>query len=1133
MMMKKLLLRAYPFKQFTEGFRVFAVALFSLTLISIISFGQGTVTQTFNTATANSVNATNWAAGTAYTQHQYVYSSGNLYKVYIAGTSTATAPTGTGTGSSSTAVGTTGASFEYIATIPLTQTWTCPTGVTSIDVEVWGAGGGGGSSSAAATGANRSGGGGGGGSYLKQTFTVVPNTTYNLIVGLGGFKSSTSSANGYFGGAGGKSEFSGGSVTTLTASGGTGGSGGTSSVLLGFGGVLGGVYGYSVSGTKSISYTSVATLSSGNATAIANTSSSTGIVSYIAATSQGNSYTSAPTVSVGSGAGQIFTAFVNPNINSAGYSTISVGLNGGDATASKGGDGGASQAGIGSAGGSGTVLGTSYAASAAINVGSGGGGGFSVGGTGSATGAGGAGANGQVTITYSATITTYTYKGTGELNDVTNWVNSSNANPVNFSSDFQIFKLKNNAITTTPWTVSGISSKIVVGDPASAGVTLTIDTLKAITGTIDITAASTGSNSLVLEDAILSTSPLVLGSLHANSEVHYRAKGSIYGAFTYGKLFVDGGLATDTVSFYGTPHKVVTSFNIGTNSMVYLSSTSTNYLDVSSAAVTIAGNVSTPRVNGFVSSNVTLGSANAALQFSGAENLTLSPGSTIEFQRGITSTQTTTQTITPRSDYKNLKLTGVFAPKVFGTGTTTVSGVLTLNSGVATTTLTNLTPIVIASTGTLALTSGVLTGSGNITFSNGAKISKADGSLDVAPVFAGGASVEYNGTTAATIGVELPSSLNNLTINNAAGVSLIYIFNVSGTLALTKGILTIPSGKILTLSSGGTFTGGSATSYINTQGSLNVTGISTLTNIPVGYGSNYLPISLTPNSASDFSVNVFNGATQDGTLSGAAIADKTNIVDAIWNVNRTSGTGNCAVTLAWPAALKGSNFAALANAKIGIARYNGSVYSSFGGSGNQSANTATQSFGTLGPLSVGTITTLPVKLISFTGKAVNNNVSLNWQATSEVNLAAYVVQRSTNGQDFETLTSLKAKNTAGVFDYGFTDYTTKFGVNYYRLLSVDIDGTSSISNPIAVSLGASTLSVTAYPNPATQQLNVTGLVAGDHIKLLDLAGKTIKTQDFSGSSAVVLSLDKINVGMYLLVVENAGRQTFQSKIVKN
>ncbi|WP_426064110.1 choice-of-anchor D domain-containing protein [Flavobacterium sp. DSP2-3-1] len=61
--------------------------------------------------------------------------------------------------------------------------FTVPAGVTSIDIEAWGAGGAGGG----AAGTNSSGGGGAGGGYAKKTsFIVVPGATYNVTVGAGG-----------------------------------------------------------------------------------------------------------------------------------------------------------------------------------------------------------------------------------------------------------------------------------------------------------------------------------------------------------------------------------------------------------------------------------------------------------------------------------------------------------------------------------------------------------------------------------------------------------------------------------------------------------------------------------------------------------------------------------------------------------------------------------------------------------------------------------------------------------------------------------------------------------------------------------------------------------------------------------
>ncbi len=71
--------------------------------------------------------------------------------------------------------------FQYFAS---SGTWTVPSGVTRIMVEVWGAGGGGGNNTMDTGGGYPS--GGGGGAYGMGIYAVVPGTTYTVTVGLGG-----------------------------------------------------------------------------------------------------------------------------------------------------------------------------------------------------------------------------------------------------------------------------------------------------------------------------------------------------------------------------------------------------------------------------------------------------------------------------------------------------------------------------------------------------------------------------------------------------------------------------------------------------------------------------------------------------------------------------------------------------------------------------------------------------------------------------------------------------------------------------------------------------------------------------------------------------------------------------------
>ena len=116
-----------------------------------------------------------------------------------------------------------------------TSTWLCPAGITKVDVYGRGAGGGGGGSTSG--GAAYAAGGGGGGAYFTGTFTVVPGTTYTIVVGNSGTQGSSAGSGG---GVGGSTTFgslatapggAGGGVANGTTTVGGGGAGGASATV--------------------------------------------------------------------------------------------------------------------------------------------------------------------------------------------------------------------------------------------------------------------------------------------------------------------------------------------------------------------------------------------------------------------------------------------------------------------------------------------------------------------------------------------------------------------------------------------------------------------------------------------------------------------------------------------------------------------------------------------------------------------------------------------------------------------------------------------------------------------------------------------------------------------------------------
>jgi hypothetical protein len=75
---------------------------------------------------------------------------------------------------------------------------------------------------------------------------------------------------------------------------------------------------------------------------------------------------------------------------------------------------------------------------------------------------------------------------------------------------------------------------------------------------------------------------------------------------------------------------------------------------------------------------------------------------------------------------------------------------------------------------------------------------------------------------------------------------------------------------------------------------------------------------------------------------------------------------------------------------------------------------------------------LPVTLTSFSAVKENKKVVLNWNTATETNMNHYEVERSSNGRNFYSLTSIPGLNQA-VSDYSYTDNSPFSGVSYYRL----------------------------------------------------------------------------------------------------
>ena len=103
---------------------------------------------------------------------------------------------------------------------------------------------------------------------------------------------------------------------------------------------------------------------------------------------------------------------------------------------------------------------------------------------------------------------------------------------------------------------------------------------------------------------------------------------------------------------------------------------------------------------------------------------------------------------------------------------------------------------------------------------------------------------------------------------------------------------------------------------------------------------------------------------------------------------------------------------------------------------------------------------LPVELVNFKGKAVNNTTVLTWKTASERNNQGFAIERSSNGTTYTAIGQVKGNGTTNAaHDYTFTDNTPSVNINYYRLRQTDFDGKETVSPVVAVLFGKNGLVV--------------------------------------------------------------------------
>ncbi len=171
---------------------------------------------------------------------------------------------------------------------------------------------------------------------------------------------------------------------------------------------------------------------------------------------------------------------------------------------------------------------------------------------------------------------------------------------------------------------------------------------------------------------------------------------------------------------------------------------------------------------------------------------------------------------------------------------------------------------------------------------------------------------------------------------------------------------------------------------------------------------------------------------------------------------------------------------------------------------------------------------MPVSLTYFNGRYTNGQVALDWQTQQESNNDRFEVYKSSNGQDFTMIGSVKgAGNSSTVENYSFTDIQTgNSQYVYYRLRQVDIDGKSVNSKIVRVLIGAKA-SIEVYPNPFSSYFTASfsaNKTANATMIIRNSIGQPVMQRTFEavkGNNSInINNLSSLKTGIYFVTISN-------------
>jgi hypothetical protein len=183
---------------------------------------------------------------------------------------------------------------------------------------------------------------------------------------------------------------------------------------------------------------------------------------------------------------------------------------------------------------------------------------------------------------------------------------------------------------------------------------------------------------------------------------------------------------------------------------------------------------------------------------------------------------------------------------------------------------------------------------------------------------------------------------------------------------------------------------------------------------------------------------------------------------------------------------------------------------------------------------------LPVTFTSVKAYQQQKDIAVEWNVSNETNIAGYELEKSTNGNHFNTINNITAiSNNGAAAHYNRLDENPAPGNNFYRIKSIELSGRIQYSQIVKVFNGNGKAFISVYPNPLqdnTINLQFSNEPAGKYtIKLSNMNGQLIYTTELmiagNNTAQAIAVPQQLAKGAYQIEVNGAAGTTVVQQVL--